>query len=124
MDKKISNFNFDCKTIVCGFNPQTYFFIKVPCSVKLYRTHLGLIYGDEQPFYWMKTNHIIKPSGNQATYLKDDTIHYIIRSLKPEDFDKEISLWVKSIHGGRSILPEIDISPAWCLSYVCNSGNS
>lgn len=69
--------------------------IDITCSVKLYRTHLGLIYGDEQPFYWMKTKHIIKPSGNQATYIKDDTIHYIIRSLKPEDFDKEISLWLK-----------------------------
>jgi hypothetical protein len=77
--------------------------IDITCSVKLYRTHLGLIYGDEQPFYWMKTNHIIKPSGNQATYLKDDTIHYIIRSLKPEDFDKEMSLWVKSTENGFTV---------------------
>ena len=69
--------------------------IDITCSIKIYRTKLGLIYGDEQPFYWMKNSRIIKPSGNQATYLKDDTIHYIIRSLKPEDFDKEISLWVK-----------------------------
>lgn len=77
--------------------------IDITCYIKIYRTYLGLIYGDEQPFYWMKTNHIIKPTGNQAAYIKDDTIHYIIRSLKPEDFDKEISLWVKHTINGLTI---------------------